>query len=124
MVTSHTVLSFNRVHDARELLVWYGIAWGIFVMAVAIIHFVPFRTAIVIIVLGGLALGLVSLLKPPQTSTDSARYAWDGIVAKSGRSPYNYVPSDSKLTQLRPDWLFPAVLHPEGNYPNAPLRCP
>ena len=45
---------------------------------------------------------------PPNTSTDSARYAWDGIVQNAGISPYAFVPADDSLDGLRPTWLFPA----------------
>jgi hypothetical protein len=46
---------------------------------------------------------------PPNTSTDSARYAWDGIVQAAGISPYEYAPADPALRDLRPEWLFPAA---------------
>ena len=51
---------------------------------------------------------------PPNTSTDSARYAWDGIVQNAGISPYAYVPSDERLDALRPDWLFPTPVAGES----------
>lgn len=106
-VIFHTVTNFNLAHDARDLFRWYGLAWGLFALAVAAVRFVPVRAAVALIVAGGLALGLVSLASQPRTSTDSARYVWDGIVQESGESPYTYAPADGALTKIRPDWLFP-----------------
>lgn len=71
----------------------------------------------VLVVGGALLLGLAGLVTAPTTSTDSARYAWDGIVAGHGISPYAHVPADDALRSLRPSWLFPpAGTCPGGRY--------
>ncbi len=63
------------------------------------------------LVVGGAALiGVAALLGPPNTSTDSARYAWDGIVQLHGISPYAHVPASHALADLRPAWLFPSPI--------------
>ena len=82
--------------------------WVLFGLSLFTLRRVPVRAAIVLIVAGSIAISGAALLGPPNTSTDSARYAWDGIVQKAGISPYRYVPSDPALTELRTDWLFPA----------------
>lgn len=65
------------------------------------------RAAIVLVVAGSAALGLAALAGPPNLSTDSARYAWDGIVQNEGVSPYAHVPAADALAAYRQDWLFP-----------------
>ncbi len=115
VVVCYTVRNFNLTDDARELLWWYGAAWLIFATALVALRWVPLRAAVVLIVTGCVALGVVSLLQPPRTSSDAARYVWDGIVQQSGTSPYSYVPVDPELESKRTDWLFPApMVSPEG----------
>ena len=82
--------------------------WALFAVSLLALHRVPRRAAIVLVVAGSVAIGGAALAGPPNTSTDSARYAWDGIVQNAGISPYEYVPADPALAELRPDWLFPA----------------
>ncbi|MGN7799555.1 glycosyltransferase 87 family protein [Leifsonia sp. 22587] len=66
------------------------------------------RAAIVLVLAGSAALGCAALAGPPNLSTDSARYAWDGIVQDAGISPYAYVPAADALDRYRVAWLFPA----------------
>ncbi|MEP6843052.1 MAG: glycosyltransferase family 87 protein, partial [Pseudolysinimonas sp.] len=61
----------------------------------------------VVIIAGSIAIGGAAMAGPPNTSSDSARYAWDGIVQNAGISPYAYAPSDPQVASLRPSWLFP-----------------
>lgn len=65
-------------------------------------------SAIVLVCIGSAAVGLASLAGPPNLSTDSARYAWDGIVQNEGVSPYAYPPVADALDAYRQGWLFPA----------------
>ena len=70
-----------------------------------------------LLVVGGAALlGLAGLATAPTTSTDSARYAWDGIVASHGTSPYAHVPAADDLAGWRPSWLFPVGPCPGGRF--------
>jgi len=115
-VVSYTVLNFNLADDARALLHWHTAAWLLFGVAGMALRWVPLRAAVVLIVTGCIALGTVSLLQPPRTSSDAARYVWDGIVQQSGTSPYSYLPVDSELAPLRTDWLFPQpIVSPDGD---------
>lgn len=82
--------------------------WIIFGLALLALRGVRTRAAIVLVLVGSVAIGGAAMAGPPNTSTDSARYAWDGIVQNAGISPYDYVPADPALAALRPDWLFPA----------------
>ncbi|GAC1371395.1 MAG: hypothetical protein NVSMB43_07360 [Pseudarthrobacter sp.] len=82
------------------------VAWALFVPAALMARRVPARHAGALVLLGSLLLGGASISAPPATSNDSARYAWDGIVQKTGISPYRYVPADEALQALRPEWLF------------------
>ena len=84
--------------------------WVIFALAILAIRSVPTRPAIAIVLIGSALIGGAAIAGPPNTSTDSARYAWDGIVQNAGISPYRYVPVDDALGTLRPDWLFPTPL--------------
>jgi len=114
---SVTVLPYyNNRSGQIEPLVYLTIAlWALFAVSVLALRTVERRAAIVLVIAGSVAIGGAALLGPPNTSTDSARYAWDGIVQKAGISPYRYVPADAALTDLREDWLFPApVVGPSG----------
>jgi len=91
-----------------EPLVWFTLAlWILFALAYFALRKVPKRAAIVLVIAGSVAIGGAAMAGPPNTSTDSARYAWDGIVQNAGISPYEYVPADPELAHLRTDWLFP-----------------
>jgi len=81
--------------------------WIVFALAVLALRAVPARSAVILIITGSIAISGAAMLGPPNTSTDSARYAWDGIVQNAGYSPYDYVPADPVLEELRPEWLFP-----------------
>lgn len=82
--------------------------WALFGLAFVLLRRVPARAAVVIVLAGSVAIGGAAMAGPPNTSTDSARYAWDGIVQSAGISPYEYAPADPALRELRTDWLFPA----------------
>jgi len=81
--------------------------WIVFALAVLALRAVPARAAVILIITGSIAISGAAMFGPPNTSTDSARYAWDGIVQNAGYSPYDYVPADPALEELRPEWLFP-----------------
>lgn len=121
IVTAYSVLHFNMTADTWELLRWYVAAWLVFVLALVGLWFVPLRAAVLLILAGSIALGVVSLLQPPRTSSDAARYVWDGVVQHSGTSPYEYAPADPALKSLRTDWLFPTPrTHADGSNPQCP----
>jgi alpha-1,2-mannosyltransferase len=91
------------------------LSWLILIAAVRALRRVPRRRVGVLIMAGALLLGCAAVSGPPRTSNDAARYAWDGIVQKSGTSPYAYVPVDETLAAVRPVWLFrPGVAAPDG----------
>ena len=98
--------------------------WLLFAAAVFALRKVPAKAAVVLILSGSVVLGGAAMAGPPNTSTDSARYAWDGIVQDAGISPYAHVPVDDALAALRPEWLFPTpdfstfhtVCHPDRTH--------
>jgi hypothetical protein len=108
---SITVLPYydDKTGDLQPLVpVTIGL-WVLFTLAVLALRGVRSTRAVVVLVLAGaVATGGAALAGPPNTSTDSARYAWDGIVQNAGISPYDYAPADPALAHLRPEWLFPA----------------
>jgi hypothetical protein len=109
-ITAITVAGFGYVETSKrtEFLVSLLALWGLFGVAVVVLRRAPIRAALVVIVAGSIALGGAAISGPPDTSSDSARYAWDGIVQDAGISPYAHAPSDPALASLRPSWLFPA----------------
>jgi len=109
-VTAVTVTQFGYLETSKrtEFLVSLLALWALFAAAVVLVRRAPIRAALVVIVAGSIALGGAAISGPPNTSSDSARYAWDGIVQDAGISPYAYSPSDPALASLRPSWLFPA----------------
>ena len=108
-LTAFSVTAFG-FHDPKHgtgLLLCTAGLWLLFALAVILLRRVPVRAAIVLVVAGSVLLGGAAMAGPPNTSTDSARYAWDGIVQDAGISPYAYVPVADELAHLRTDWLFP-----------------
>ena len=110
VLTGYTVvaLPFFDSDDAEPYIVATAGAWALFALAVLALRKVPTRSAIVLVLAGSVTIGAAAMTGPPNTSTDSARYAWDGIVQNAGISPYAHVPADAVLEELRTDWLFPA----------------
>ncbi|MFJ7289250.1 glycosyltransferase 87 family protein [Curtobacterium sp. NPDC098951] len=102
-----THLGFLRSGHRSPFVAWTLIAWAVFAAAVLALRFVPAKWMTWLVVGGGLVVGLAAIAGPPNTSTDSARYAWDGIVQHAGISPYAHTPQSTALSGLRPDWLFP-----------------
>jgi hypothetical protein len=95
----------------RQVPLYFAIeggCWTLFTAAVLLLLRVPLRAVPAVVLLGTLLLGAAGATGQPTISTDSARYNWDGIVQNAGVSPYEYVPADAALANLRPDWLFPA----------------
>jgi alpha-1,2-mannosyltransferase len=118
-VTALTVTQLPYYDDKSgdlEPLVYYTAAlWVLFALALIALRRVPRRAAVALVLAGSFLIGGAALLGPPNTSTDSARYAWDGIVQNAGISPYEYVPADPALEHLRTEWLFPdTVLDADG----------
>ncbi|CAN5182391.1 hypothetical protein BH09ACT5_BH09ACT5_21490 [soil metagenome] len=81
--------------------------WVLFGLALVALRRVPTPAAVVLVLAGSVLVGAAAMTGPPNTSTDSARYAWDGIVQSAGISPYDHAPADPALRELRPEWLFP-----------------
>jgi len=114
-----TALSITLLpyYDYPEGGPWLALAtaglWLVFGAAVFALRMVPVKAAVVLIAIGSVLIGGAAMAGPPNTSTDSARYAWDGIVQNAGISPYTYVPTDPALENLRTDWLFPPVVDGE-----------
>lgn len=109
-----THIGFLSVDRRNVFVTWTLTAWTVFVCAVLVLRLLPSRAAGIVVVAGAVVIGLAALSGPPNTSTDSARYAWDGIVQLNGISPYAHVPASHVLADLRPEWLFPSVSHSGG----------
>jgi len=97
----------SKSHEFKPLVLITVGLWLLFALSLVAFRGVTGRASVVLVLVGTLAIGLAAMAGPPNTSTDSARYAWDGIVQNAGISPYTYVPSDPALAELRTDWLFP-----------------
>ena len=81
-------------------------AWLAFLTAAWLLRKVPRRTAVVLILLGGIGLQAVAVSVPRAYSNDLYRYMWDGQVQAAGIDPYQYVPTATQLTGLRNEFLF------------------
>jgi alpha-1,2-mannosyltransferase len=99
--------AFFRREGAAPFFWLVVVLWMVFGAAVLLVRRLPARSAAALIILGSVGLGAAAMAGPPNTSTDSARYAWDGIVQNAGESPYRYTPADPALRELRPAWLYP-----------------
>ncbi|MFI9599610.1 glycosyltransferase 87 family protein [Streptomyces sp. NPDC052043] len=107
-VVALTVRMGGDLGHPAALLYWYAAAWVLFAGAAWVVRQVPVRTAVALILAGGIALCAAALSAPPRTSDDMYRYAWDGRVQAAGVSPYAYPPDAPQLARLRDPWLFPA----------------
>ena len=87
-------------------------AWMVFLVAAWLLRRMPRRTAVALILLGGIAVQLAAVSSPPKQSNDLYRYVWDGKVQAAGVDPYQYVPTATQLTGLRNDFLF----YPKAEY--------
>jgi hypothetical protein len=87
-------------------------AWMAFLAAAWLLRKMPRRTAVALILLGGIAVQLAAVSAPPKQSNDLYRYVWDGKVQAAGIDPYQYVPTATQLTGLRNDFLF----YPKAEY--------
>jgi Glycosyltransferase family 87 len=83
-----------------------GGAWIAFGCAAWLLRKVTLRLAVGLILVGGIALQVLALSGPPQQSTDSYRYIWDGRVQAAGIDPYLYAPADAGVARLRDDFLW------------------
>ena len=86
-----------------QIMVWW-LAWA---LALTCLRHTSARAALVLVLLGTVALRVVALTPVVPLSDDLYRYAWDGQVQASGTSPYRYPPTAPELADLRTDWLFP-----------------
>ena len=89
-----------------DLLRWYLVAWGLFVVALWLARSVPARQRAVLVVAGGVIVTATGLVAPPSTSTDSYRYAWDGRVQAAGICPMTIL-RRSGAEPVADGWLFP-----------------
>jgi hypothetical protein len=81
-------------------------AWLAFLAAAWLLRKVALRTAVALILLGGIVVQVAALSAPPQNSDDLYRYIWDGRVQAASIDPYRYVPAASQLTGLRDEFLW------------------
>ena len=102
-----TSIGFLEKDLRGDYLVWTAVCWGFFALAVLLLRRVPARAVTALVLAGTALVGAAALTGPPNTSTDPARYAWDGIVQVDGTSPYAYTPDAGELRDLRPEWIFP-----------------
>ena len=82
-------------------------AWLAFIAAAWLLRRVPRRAAVVLILLGGIAVQAAAVSAPPQNSNDLYRYVWDGKVQAAGIDPYRGAPESATLAGLREPWLWP-----------------
>src|ERR1700761_5751355 len=83
-----------------------AVAWMLFVGAAWLIRGLPLRWVVALIIIGGIAVQVVAVSGPPQSSTDLYRYMWDGRVQAAGYDPYAYVPTAPQLANIRDPFLF------------------
>src|SRR5215469_8214716 len=96
--------SLNPAHVRPLPLI--ALAWITFLTAAWLLRKVPVRTAVVLILLGGIGIQIAAVSAPPRGSDDLYRYIWDGRVQAAGIDPYAYVPAARQLAGLRDDLLW------------------
>ena len=100
-------------------------AWILFAGAAWLLRGISVRWAVALIIIGGIAIQVVAMSAPPQSSDDMYRYMWDGRVQAAGIDPYAYVPSAPQLAHLRDPFLWTAARgsspYPHCVWPGASL---
>ena len=96
--------SVNPAHVRPLPLI--ALAWIAFLTAAWLLRKVPVRTAVVLILLGGIGMQIAAVSAPPRLSDDLYRYIWDGRVQAAGIDPYAYVPAAAQLAGLRDEFLW------------------
>ena len=89
-----------------------ALAWVAFLTAAWLMRKVRVRTAVALILLGGIGIQVAAVCAPPRLSDDLYRYIWDGRVQAAGTDPYAYVPAARQLTGLRDEFLW----HPGADH--------
>jgi hypothetical protein len=90
-----------------RLVTFIGGSWLAYAVGAVLVRRLPVRSAVILIVLGGVALPVVAGFGPPRSSDDLYRYIWDGRVQAAGVDPYRYVPAAPELVELRDNFLWP-----------------
>jgi hypothetical protein len=96
-------LGGGRFRLLAGLLLW----WALLLPAWLLLRRVGRRTAILVILLGAIALPSAAMTKSVQISDDVFRYSWDGRVQAAGVDPYRYPPVADELRRFRDPWLWP-----------------
>ncbi|MCU1528444.1 MAG: hypothetical protein JWP75_2207 [Frondihabitans sp.] len=77
-------LGFYQAGVGHSFQVWTIVCWALFAVALIALGRVPAKHVTAVVLVGAALIGGAALVGPPNTSTDSARYAWDGIVQNHG----------------------------------------
>jgi hypothetical protein len=67
------------------------------------------RGALIVILVGAVAMRFALLFVEPYLSTDIYCYIWDGRVQAAGINPYRYVPSAPEVAHLRDVSIYPNI---------------
>jgi Glycosyltransferase family 87 len=97
--------SLNPAQHVRPLPL-IALGWIAFLAAAWLLRKVPVRTAVVLILLGGIGILIAAVSAPPKQSDDLYRYIWDGRVQAAGIDPYAYVPAATQVAGLREQFLW------------------
>ncbi|GAA2396517.1 glycosyltransferase 87 family protein [Dactylosporangium salmoneum] len=90
---------------------WYLLSWLPFAAGARLVPRVDRRAALVLVLLGAVALPLTAATHPPDSSDDVYRYVWDGRVQLAGVDPYRYPPAAPELRRFREPGLWPPSSH-------------
>jgi len=103
-------LGFFDTQTRHAFQLWTILCWVLFILACFLLRRVHQKSVVVVVLIGAALVGGAAIAGPPNTSTDSARYAWDGIVQEHGISPYDHAPNSHATASIRTPWLFPATV--------------
>jgi hypothetical protein len=123
IILVNLVMMITLVH-----LHWFGrviaVVGVIFLVLVIFVRKEAASVPIWFIVAVSIAVQIPDLFLVPRTSDDAYRYVWDGRVLLAGIDPYQFVPADPALVQLRDPVLFPDGQPPLINRPGVPTIYP
>ena len=100
--------------SAARSPVFLGVAWAGFALGALLVLRLPARTAVPLILVGGLLLPAAAALSPPRSSDDVYRYGWDGRVQRPGSTR-------TGTRRPRPSW--PACATPRSGRPGRTGAC-
>ena len=96
-------------HDLARFVIAALLQGAVWAVAAVFIARRVGRPPLALILVTAALMRLGAFAAPVYLSDDIYRYIWDGRVQAAGINPYRYIPTDTPLTSLRDETVFPNI---------------